>query len=251
MAPRGDSVDFNSVVGQIAAASCPDELLLRHLGPGPLIVGTIHASKGREADAVTLVTVDRDASTAATAEADAEEARVLYVGLSRARESLDVRKSGKFVCGYADGRAWHATRSGVQIEVGRDGDIDPSWPMRLRRGGAASAIQQRLQQFDGGPVKVHIFSSKEDGWTRLIRPDNEECFIGALSLQCRNALDEIARARLGQFANFLAHLWWIDVGTAAYRGDDGGSDGVPPPWGTTRTWLTPVVVGLGLVPARR
>lgn len=56
--------------------------------PGRVRVGTVHSAKGEEADHVTLVTdVSERVATAATVDPDAE-ARVQYVGVTRARQTL-------------------------------------------------------------------------------------------------------------------------------------------------------------------
>jgi hypothetical protein len=78
----------------LAGRSAPIELATAEFGlPGP-VIGTIHASKGREADSVLLLaSVDREFKSADDEE---EEARILFVGSTRARLSLKVGNAIKY-----------------------------------------------------------------------------------------------------------------------------------------------------------
>ncbi|WP_143084784.1 UvrD-helicase domain-containing protein [Novosphingobium sp. CF614] len=78
----------------LARRSAPVELATAEFGlPGP-VIGTIHASKGREADSVLLLASDdREFKSV---EDEEEETRVLFVGSTRARLSLKVGKAIKY-----------------------------------------------------------------------------------------------------------------------------------------------------------
>ena len=245
----GSAVDLRVVVDRLATAQVPDEALIRELGPGGPVVGTVHASKGREADAVVVCVQERRADNSLVEQA-AEEARVLYVAATRARDRLDIRKSPSLTCGYADGRAWHSIPSGIQVEVGRDGDLDPTWAMLIEHGRRAAELQSQLASFTGTPMKVRVLASRADGWTRLVQLDRSDTMIGTLSRGSADELNELARSRVHKWANFIAHLWWIDVVSATARPDDERVDRLPSPWKHTRTWLAPIVVGLGFIGRR-
>ena len=85
---------------RIASRSRPPvELCLPELGMTGPILGTIHASKGREADTVALVLPHaRTRSQSDSQASELEEGRVYYVGATRARESLLTARQWRFVC---------------------------------------------------------------------------------------------------------------------------------------------------------
>jgi hypothetical protein len=96
--------------------------------PGP-VIGTIHGSKGREAPEVQLMMPDdRYAANDRTPHAFAEEERVLYVGATRAKQTLKVGDSnipyGRTLNG--SGRFFRKTRNGngLQVEFGRQRDFE-------------------------------------------------------------------------------------------------------------------------------
>src|SRR5690606_30529378 len=119
-------------------AQVREGLLRGHLSPalarevlgshGPLL-STIHAFKGREAREVHLALPSRPLVTSSPAQDD-EEARVLYVGATRATDRLLTHSPQSLRCHYlSNGRAWRSYRHtsdtiGVAIEVGRVEDID-------------------------------------------------------------------------------------------------------------------------------
>ncbi|MCK0173890.1 UvrD-helicase domain-containing protein [Mycolicibacterium sp. F2034L] len=79
--PRKGVLDLGQVAEHLAALVPPDELI--DTGTGGVVVSSIHRAKGLEFDTVLLVPFDIDASSDWL-----EEARVLYVGLTRARHTL-------------------------------------------------------------------------------------------------------------------------------------------------------------------
>ncbi len=124
----GRRIDLNKVRLRLAASRPPAEVCAPECGTTGPIIGTIHASKGREADNVVLFlptnpTKDDDAS---------EETRILYVGATRARKTLSVCEgepnrafpldSGRLWCntGTNPSKPYHSCR----IEVGLEGDIE-------------------------------------------------------------------------------------------------------------------------------
>jgi hypothetical protein len=107
------------------------ELAIADIGPrsAPLF-STIHAAKGREAEVVVL-------SLAGTTRAEEEEkileeARVLYVGATRASKELRIAaypKGMKTLPGVRkrNWRAWHGTSSpAAYVEIGLPGDVEPT-----------------------------------------------------------------------------------------------------------------------------
>ena len=128
-----DSVVDLGYLRKLASRSRPPiELCLPDIGTKGPILGTIHASKGREADTVALVLPNgRKRLQTDSRAAELEEGRVYYVGATRAREALVTARGGSsFASRLASGRLYRQLRSRgnrpprVQIEIGRAGDTD-------------------------------------------------------------------------------------------------------------------------------
>jgi hypothetical protein len=240
---RGHGIDMGRVATRLAQRQLPDEAHRRDLGAGGPILGTIHGSKGREAPRVLfMMSDDVTAAGSITAKAD-EEARVHYVAASRARHQLHVLRYATSPCGLHEDRAWHSTDDGIQIEVGREGDVDPWWPVHLENTEVA-AVGDVLASFDGRPQTVVQWRTREHRWQPRLESKGE--LIGALSDHCANELDALVKQRgAGWHANYLGHLTWIDVTTVAVTEDQATSLGLPFPFNEARMWLAPVIAGMG------
>ncbi len=119
---KGQAVDIARLFGRMQAGEPPPELCLFDPGdPGGPVIGTIHASKGREAARVQLML---PGPRTGNDDPDAE-ARVLFVGATRARERLEVGRGLRLSARrLANGRVYlpESARS-AWIEIGRAGDF--------------------------------------------------------------------------------------------------------------------------------
>lgn len=241
-------VDLRQVARRLATRVVPDEVSTRELGAGGAIIGTVHGSKGREAEHVVFYLPGEARRPASDAASD-EEARVLYVAASRAMLQLEVLPASSSNCGYHENRAWHATKRGFQVEVGREGDIDACTPLL---GEDARAVQDRLAAFDGELRPVHVRTRTEVSWTRVLQLDDDVA-IGALSSACVDSLGSLVSSRAGKKTSApmgLGYLTWIDTTTVALSPDDPRVERLPHPWRDTRLVLAPVIAGMGYVKNR-
>jgi DNA helicase-2/ATP-dependent DNA helicase PcrA len=96
--------------------------LFDHVGSSGPLLSTIHGAKGKEADTVYLMLPGRPASGDPDIDWD-EEARILYVGATRAKRRLVIgsSRSGKLVP-TAEGRLWRGSRTDFSVEIGLPGD---------------------------------------------------------------------------------------------------------------------------------
>lgn len=121
---KDGTLDMRRLRQRLGQARPPAELGLTEFGlPGP-VVGTIHASKGREASNVVLL-LPKGAEFETT-EDEIEETRVLFVGATRARSSLVVGESSAFRASTTpSGRIFRTARNGksTMVEIGRSGDL--------------------------------------------------------------------------------------------------------------------------------
>lgn len=120
---RRGTLDLNRLRG--ACKRKPDTLMLADNGNLGPILGTIHASKGREADNVSLQLAE---SWGSRKETDfGEESRVLFVGASRARKQLAVTRGEKlpFPRTTESDRIYLPMRGNkYQVYIGLSGDYD-------------------------------------------------------------------------------------------------------------------------------
>jgi hypothetical protein len=236
-------VDLRQVARRLAMRVVPDEVSTREIGAGGAIIGTVHGSKGREAERVVFY-LPGEARTPESDAASDEEARVLYVAASRAMLQLEVLPAGAMNCGYHENRAWKAAGRGLQIEVGREGDIDACTPLL---GEDARAVQDRLAAFDGKLCPVHVRTKAEGAWTRVLQL-GDGAAIGALSSACVDSLGSLVTSRARKKTPpplGLSHLTWLDTTTVALSPDDPRVERLPHPWRDTRLVLAPVVAGMG------
>jgi hypothetical protein len=82
---RGSPLDLVAIAGRLRAGDYPDDIVATH--NDKLVVSTIHRAKGLEFDRI-FVLYDLPPERADGEEDDAERARLLYVGLTRARRDI-------------------------------------------------------------------------------------------------------------------------------------------------------------------
>lgn len=174
---------------------------------GP-ILGTIHASKGRQAQNVVLVVPPERAGT--TEAEDAAEARVLYVGATRVRESFSVKTGYRTAFQKdASGRVFgNRDGSSIQVEIGLDGDFENVSPVSadfVENYEAVVALQNLLANGIGhawATAKLRSDGAKSHYLLTAHHPDGD-VLMGGLSSELFHSLRAIARHYGGTFAPFL------------------------------------------------
>ncbi|MBU4506662.1 MAG: UvrD-helicase domain-containing protein [Hydrogenophaga sp.] len=122
-------LDIANLRRRLASLSPPVECCRPDFGHSGPIVGTIHGVKGREASQVRLYLPGAASMKTADDELFAAEAKVLFVGASRARDQLFIGRSFASYSStlHISGRAYTRCASpswSAQVEIGRAGDID-------------------------------------------------------------------------------------------------------------------------------
>lgn len=164
MDPRSRTeIDLRRVAARLRCDDVPEEM--NHVVPSNIVVSTIHRSKGLEFDRVVLAPMTLDDEDAAEAN------RVLYVGLSRARDEIfilpnvrpkDLRSDsrlGRVVRGgFARGRQ---PVSGIEIT---SFDTSTARPAGVDLDGDAVATQDYLQEHvrPGDPVSLILAARRRD-----------------------------------------------------------------------------------------
>ena len=228
------------------------------IGTSGPIIGTIHASKGREADDVLLMLPpspgpDDDPS---------EETRVLYVGATRARKTLTVCESEPSRAFALDsGRLWCKVGTspakpfyGCRIEFGLEGDIEPAAAVGAPLAPSpeeARDTQLLLAQAAMGfrPVLAHCSKDWKYEGFRLELADMPGKWIAKFSLNVERDIKSI-RSWFTKYSKNniittpirIKNLHLFAVQTVAIE-DEALRSGLHEPFRTSGFFLSPVVIG--------
>ena len=244
-ARAGGDVDLFKLRGRLSSAP-PDEFIMPEFGHRGPILGTIHASKGREADHVVLQINDNWGARERTRGDLGEEARVLFVGATRAKRSLAVQ--GGFAMPFATEtkscRGYRRSpkyKNGLQFQMGLQGDYDP-WSA------AAPGISIEALARSAVPFKCSAFLEDETYVYRLRSGDGAP--VGALSKNVNYDLFEIAnldRKRGRKPPAKIDNIHVMGFGTMVAAAAEERLKGVRPDAAESGFWLVPQIAGLPMV----
>ncbi|PSH68586.1 hypothetical protein CU102_12540 [Phyllobacterium brassicacearum] len=236
-------IDLHHLRAVLARSNPPVPFTSPEFGEQGPIIGTIHASKGREAEEVCLYlppTVGEGSNEEAN-----EEIRVMFVGATRARKRLSIGDSPGTHSSQAEGRVWKFVRGGVQIEVGRSYDIDAEGLV----GKSAFPTQADALEAQGvlikKPIQQRLFASadKTVGWNLALKTrDNER--VGVLSRKLKDDLTTIANMS-GTWPppSYLPFIRSAGIRTIAVRPDDPRREQLHEPWCSSGFLLAPMLIG--------
>jgi hypothetical protein len=163
-----DVVDMHQLRKVLSRDRPPIEYTSSDIGTTGPIVGTVHASKGREAN---IVHLHLPGGQREDTNYD-EEASVLFVGATRARQSLHIGAGFDWIRQISDScRSFHIDYERsipTELALGLDGDLDPSGQAsRERFATAEDAVRSQhvLQKLQGKQFHVEAKASKENGYT--------------------------------------------------------------------------------------
>ena len=249
-AGRG-AINLERLRSRLSAASPPIALSEAELGTQGPLLGTIHASKGREAEQVVLALLAEDGTNRAV---DADEVRVLYVGATRARQTLrlcritahpaSVLKSGRTVAIDP-----HDSKRAI-VEIGLDTDMTAVGLVgraHIPHSSEALAIQARLATLPAQPLPC-LLRLSTNGAYGLYRDGDGAC-LGYFANHLRHDLDETAarleRIRSGlilALPTVIAPVYVIGVRTLAFDPEPLHGD-LHAPWAASGLILAPTVTG--------
>ncbi len=235
----------------LAAAQPPAGLCGAEPGWGGALLGTIHASKGREADVVHLMLAPtpRDGG-------EDEEARVLFVGATRARKRLLVGRAepDRAPLRLESGRLWRpegGRAARATVELGRDGDLDAAGLAGRRHFADAAAVRRAQARLAAAAGRLVALTARRDpGGAYALTTADDPAPLAFLSAAAGRDLDTVARALSqrrsgGPFAPpaEIGGVWLMGLATLA---PPPGAD-LHPPWGSGALLLAPVVSGFAPV----
>lgn len=224
------------------AVSTPE---LGRFGP---ILGTIHASKGREASDVILM-LPREQSMPDKSDF-LEEGRVLYVGATRAMRRLATGTSPKhWAQRLGGGRVFRRIQGGAQVEIGREGDFDRAATVSRALHDSEEAcrsVQDWLAGFTEEDAPAEALQPGQGDWDyRVCTPG-----VGAvcqLSQTVNHDLFEVAK-RIGNPKGappaHIKYLWVTGSTTVCLPADDPRLAELHEPHATSGFFLAPIVRGL-------
>lgn len=236
---------------KLGRSAPPPELCAADFGTVGPVFGTIHGCKGREADQVLLM-MPRALSIGTDAD---EEARVMFVGATRARRrlvTLAPYRSGKSRV-LTSGRAiiLHAPKCAAQVEIGRDGDLKVEGIVGRQLGDARAV--ERSQRWLSEHTRTVLFASAEmdQQFRYVVRPGDSDLPIVTLS---ENVASDLFEAGLFVGKEMSASPRLRAVGRLSNLRIFGSRTLVTPPgvdrsslhepWSSSGFMLAPLVQGL-------
>jgi len=163
-------VDVRRLISLLARPRPPVEFCMQDGGGEGPVLGTIHASKGRQARHVVLMLPSLDSTGTGALDGD-EEGRVVYVGATRAQESIRVGKAPTDrYSNSKSGRVYRRINGKMQFEVGRAADFDWESPVAtdvIPDAMIARALQDQLAK---GIAHAACYAEldRDSGWKRYI-----------------------------------------------------------------------------------
>lgn len=252
-------VEMRKLRQRLGRKQPPAELCHAEFGLRGPIVGTIHASKGREADTVHLMlprtrnqNVDPD-----------EEARVVFVGATRGRSRLLVGRSYRQYASRTEGsgRAYSLktkdNKPRAQVEIGRDADINAEGLAGRRYFPDAAAVltsQSRIRSFVDEHVPLVAESDRSSHFAFRLREVGKGHCLVVLSQSVNTDLFGIAdalQARLGgnrrRPPDTIRHLHVQGVRTIVLPPDAPECEALHEPWRSSGIMLAPLILGYSTV----
>lgn len=259
-------ISVTRLVTKLASGSPSFELSLPEFGYAGPIISTIHGSKGREADEVRLYLPSQLVGNTADDELD-EEARIVFVGATRARRLLRVGSAkSKSVSRRLkpSGRAFtpmpfkgQTMVARARVEVGRVRDIDAVGLVGKNLYGSASVArdaQARVIALGSGMACAHASGTNEEaGWRFKVELEDNQGHLCYLSKALDPDLFEIARyvdkfVQLGKNRppSQLKYLHTFGVRTLAVAPDETVRAQLHAPWCDSGLIAAPMLMGYSM-----
>lgn len=246
--PKSATLDLEALRTVLARPRPPLELCDPEVGTYGPILGTIHASKGREADQV-LLYVPRLPKVLDDSASTAEEARVLFVAASRARKELFCGKGSAAGSKKLSksGRRWRNGKGKCQVEFGLAGDVsDVSAVAANRPPHEIEAAQRFLAEAADRTVTMQADRlGKDECWEYELRTGDldEQHIVGRLARRVQYDLLDLANLVGGKVLGHIAHLYLHGATTVAIPPNDPRLAQIAEPWATSGFFLAPMIKG--------
>lgn len=254
VAKQGGKISVKKLRTAASRPVPPVELCVPDLGTEGPILGTIHASKGREAENVRLF-MSSNSKSSASDEEKAEETRVLFVGASRAKQSLSVGKGYVFGGSTLNGRSYKQVKrqNKVQVEIGKaiDFDIYSLVNKKIVTNDKAIALQRTLVELtSSGPIDVEAIQNPSANFVYDLYIVPQQIWIGRFHQQLNHDLFKI-KGLINSHGNRrlpkkIPHLKLVGLTTAAIPDNQNEHPMAETVVKTARDsgfWLSPTIIG--------
>jgi hypothetical protein len=259
-------ISVTRLVTKLASGSPTYDLTLPEFGYVGPIISTIHGSKGREASAVRLYLPGLSSGDTADDEL-AEEARIVFVGATRARKTLHVgqaksmsgarrlESSGRAFTPYPFNRGSKVARAAV--EVGRVRDVDAVGLVGKHLYGSAGDArdaQARVMALrsDTGSAKAEATTADLE-WRFRVEAEGgggHLCYLGtALGhdlFAIAKFVDQLLHLGRTRPPRQLNHLRTLGVRTLAVAPDDPVREQLHAPWRDSGLIAAPMLTGYSM-----
>ena len=248
-------VDMRRLRQRLGRKQPPAELCHPELGLHGPIIGTIHASKGREADTVHLMLpkshhqdIDEE-----------EESRVVFVGATRSRSRLLVGKGYRQPARRieASGRSFclkiNSSEPRAQVEIGRDNDIVAAGLAGRSYFTSPDEVhisQKRISELVNNIVPVVAESDRNAEFAYRLKENGRGQCLAVLSRTVNSDLFKVAnilQEKLGggkrRPPNKIQHLHVRGVRTVVLPPDAPEGEALHEPWRSSGIMLAPLVLG--------
>ncbi len=261
-------VDMHKLRKHLGRKNPPPELCHAEMGQCGFIIGTIHASKGREADIVHLVLPKMRPNDSN----QDEEARVIFVGATRGRSQLLIGEGNSplFKKVKKSGRAYHHVKDNnlrkgnylcAQVEIGHDGDINVGGLAGkgfFEHSSDVHVSQERISSFAGKVVSLVVELNSKMNFSYLLKEEGQGKFLAVLSKKVNSDLfcikDIISNKKKFSgykltLPNKICHLHVLGVRTIVVPSDmaEERRQNLHEPWRSSGIMLAPLVLGYSAV----
>lgn len=257
-------VDMKLLRRRLSRRQPPANMCAAEFGRHGPIIGTIHASKGREADAVFLMMPSGDDREDSDHEA---ETRVIFVGATRARSHLYIG-TGFYPNSrnLPSGRVWSLNANdgdpSLMVEVGREGDIDAAGFAGRKFFATSNAVQKaqnRIQELIESPITgVIAWCVPNAEYAYSISDPKTNTLLGAFSERFNQDLWSLAPHAAGKRKwsrakppEKIPHLRLLGARTLVLAPDAPEASLLHEPWASTGFVLAPLAIGYTKVWFRR
>ena len=259
-ADKSGNIDVSKLRQILSRSRPPIEFMVdEYYLDGPT-VGTIHASKGREADDVHLMLPDNSYTSEDKSQSQIdEEGRVVFVGATRAKKTLKVGKSSRNYVSkhkksnrvYKLGHRYATPRA--QVEFGLPSDVDKYAQVSVER--IEEDISKNQQFLWENCISHHAVvaeSSEDTGYLfHLYIKNNDGNWIGRFTKGLGNELWDIGESVANYYNNYnfrmpgdeIDYLNMLGARTVVLPEGDKECDNLKYPYSKTGIFLIPYVAG--------
>ncbi len=249
-------VDMNLLRLRLGQYKPPAEFCKTEIGIEGPIIGTIHASKGREANNVYLMLPlqPKENENYVDIMDYEEETKVIFVGATRARRWLGVGDGYKKHFSRrveSSGRVFaNMGRGTAMVEIGREDDITASSIASFQYYEDPKTVtknQKKMHSLAGKITKATAFIDRDNGFIYRVKPENEEKDILVLSQKALTKdLFDIGKSIDGsnrRTPDTLKHLRIYGVRTIVLPPDSPECKKLHEPWAESGIMLAPIILG--------